>query len=409
MDFVKVAVGAGHHRQLVADTFGRLVNIGDIGEGVKTQGLPVQVHPAHIFAQGLVPVPHVKHHCKAAGIQHAADKRLYQPGLARPGSSADRHVVVGVVHSPEENINKGQLVTVGRSQQPGGRQRVIRHQGHQVGHIEALRPLHHTGFLQLLKQSLPGHKGQAGQEITHVVKARRNQLKTVFTETVQDILLRFQRRFLVVAAERRDIEKVGHHRGLVRRQALAQVSPLLRFLLHGREPFGVGGLRLLLQIHVLQVRFAVGLHLVFHHQGQRQNERTGDGQLRVQQIAVIIRRVPQEGDFRVTGQMKTHDARGAVFPVIAQSQRQVILPDLQVKGVVHALVIQVGIRVQPAPGRMDGFRIVINHLPDNINKCLRINGLCADVCPLQGSPDNLHQVFHLQDIGPAFFSGGRAV
>lgn len=57
MDFVKVAVGAGHHRQLVADTFGRLVNIGDIGEGVKTQGLPVQVHPAHIFAQGLVPVP----------------------------------------------------------------------------------------------------------------------------------------------------------------------------------------------------------------------------------------------------------------------------------------------------------------------------------------------------------------
>ncbi|ETX31091.1 hypothetical protein SPFCAV_04584 [Salmonella enterica subsp. enterica serovar Gallinarum/Pullorum str. FCAV198] len=55
---------------------------------------------------------------------------------------------------------------------------------------------------------------------------------------------------------------------------------------------------------------------------------------------------------------------------------------------------------------MEGFRIVINHLPDNINKGLRIHGLCADVCPLQGGPDNLHQVFHLQDIGPAFFLDG---
>ncbi len=75
----------------------------------------------------------------------------------------------------------------------------------------------------------------------------------------------------------------------------------------------------------------MGFHLVFHHQSQRQDERTGDGQFRVQQVAVVVGHVPQEGDFRVTGQMEIQDAGRAVPAVLTQAQRQVISPDFQIK------------------------------------------------------------------------------
>ncbi len=73
----------------------------------------------------------------------------------------------------------------------------------------------------------------------------------------------------------------------------------------------------------------MGFHPVFHHQSQRQDERTGDGQFRVQQVVVVVGHVPQEGDFRVTGQMEIQDAGRAVPAVLTQAQRQVISPDFR--------------------------------------------------------------------------------
>lgn len=90
----------------------------------------------------------------------------------------------------------------------------------------------------------------------------------------------------------------------------------------------------------------MGFHLIFHHQCQRQDERAGNGHFRVQQIAVVIGHVPQEGDFRVTGQMEIQDTGCAVPAVLTQAQRQVIRPDLQIKTVLHTLIIQIRIRVQ---------------------------------------------------------------
>ncbi len=54
---------------------------------------------------------------QSPGVQHAADKWLYQPGFTGPGCSTDRHVVVGVIHPLKEDIDKRQLVTVGGCQQ----------------------------------------------------------------------------------------------------------------------------------------------------------------------------------------------------------------------------------------------------------------------------------------------------
>ncbi|GDH88379.1 hypothetical protein BvCmsKSP036_05145 [Escherichia coli] len=153
----------------------------------------------------------------------------------------------------------------------------------------------------------------------------------------------------------------------------------------------------------------MGFHLVFHHQGQRQNERAGDGQFRVQQVAVVVGHVPQEGDFRVTGQMEIQDAGRAVPAVLTQSQRQVICPDLQVKTVLHALIIQIRIRVQLTSFRVQGVRVMVNHLPDNIDESLCIHRLRGDICSLQRRPDDFHQVFHFQNVGPAFFLRGRTV
>ncbi len=126
----------------------------------------------------------------------------------------------------------------------------------------------------------------------------------------------------------------------------------------------------------------MGFHLVFHHQSQRQDERTGDGQFRVQQVAVVVGHVPQEGDFRVTGQMEIQDAGRAVPAVLTQAQRQVISPDFQVKTVLHTLIIQIRIRVQLTSFRVQGVRVMVNHLPDNIDKGLCIHRLCGDTGPL---------------------------
>ncbi len=101
----------------VANLMPLVADIGDVRKRVKTQGFTVQIHPAHVLTQGLISIPHVKHHGKAPGVQHAADKWLYQPGFTGPGGATDRHVVVGVIHPPEENIDKRQLVTVGGCQQ----------------------------------------------------------------------------------------------------------------------------------------------------------------------------------------------------------------------------------------------------------------------------------------------------
>ncbi len=46
--------------------------------------------------------------------------------------------------------------------------------------------------------------------------------KPFFTKAVQDVLLHFQRRFIIVLAECCDVEEVGHHGGLTGAQPLTQ-------------------------------------------------------------------------------------------------------------------------------------------------------------------------------------------
>ena len=153
----------------------------------------------------------------------------------------------------------------------------------------------------------------------------------------------------------------------------------------------------------------MGFHLVFHHQSQRQDERTGDGQFRVQQVAVVVGHVPQEGDFRVTGQMEIQDAGRAVPAVLTQAQRQVISPDFQIKTVLHTLIIQIRIRVQLTSFRVQRVRIMVNHLPDNLDESLCIHCLCGDFCAVKRGTDDFHQIFHFQNVSPAFFLRGRTV
>ncbi len=112
----------------------------------------------------------------------------------------------------------------------------------------------------------------------------------------------------------------------------------------------------------------------------------GDGQFRVQQVAVVVGHVPQEGDFRVTGQMEIQDAGRAVPALLTQAQRQVIRPDFQVKTVLHTLIIQIRIRVQLTSFRIQGVRVMVNHLPDNIDKGLCIHRLCGDTGPPVTTP-----------------------
>ncbi len=88
--------------------------------------------------------------------------------------------------------------------------------------------------------------------------------------------------------------RMEHDRRLHRSPAADAVptpSPLLH---HGRKPFGIGGLRLLLQVHVLQVGFAVRFTWSSTTRVLSMDERTGDGQFRVQQVAVVVGHVPQK-------------------------------------------------------------------------------------------------------------------
>ncbi|VFT06849.1 transposase TnpA, Tn21 [Escherichia coli] len=129
--------------------------------GLKRRVSPSRYTPPMFSHKRLVAIPHVEHHGKAPGVQHAADKWLYQPGFTGPGCSTDRHVVVGVIHPLKEDIDKRQLVTVrwGASR-PAGVRGLSATNGIRVGHIKALCSLNHTGLFQLFKQPFPGHKGR---------------------------------------------------------------------------------------------------------------------------------------------------------------------------------------------------------------------------------------------------------
>ncbi len=72
----------------------------------------------------------------------------------------------------------------------------------------------------------------------------------------------------------------------------------------------------------------------------------GDGQFRVQQVAVVVGHIPQEGDFRVTGQMEIQDTGRAVPAVLTQAQRPVSAGHSGQNCPPHTLIIQIRIRVQ---------------------------------------------------------------
>ena len=162
--------------------------IENIGERVKLQRITIEVDPAHVFAQGLIAIPHIEHPGKTAGVQHAADQRLYQPRFTCPGGAADRHIEVGVIHPFIKKVDIRQLVAVGRRQQTGRGQRAVGHHGQKIGDLERFGPFDHPGRLQLSEQSLTGFEGQHGQKVTQVMVAGRDQLETAFTKTVQHLL-----------------------------------------------------------------------------------------------------------------------------------------------------------------------------------------------------------------------------
>ena len=89
------------------------MNIGDVGKGVELEVLAVEIGAADVFTKALVAIPHVKYPDRTARIEHTAQDGLHQAGLTGPGGATDRHVVVGVAKASVENIEKGQLVTVG--------------------------------------------------------------------------------------------------------------------------------------------------------------------------------------------------------------------------------------------------------------------------------------------------------
>ena len=232
-----------------------------------------------------------------------------------------------------------------------------------------------------------------------MVKARGNQLEAIFTEAVQYVLLDLQRSFLVIAAEEGHVQKIAHQRGLPGRQALAQIAPLFCLLRHAREELGVAGLGLLLKIHELQVGLVLRLYLVFHAKDQRQDKRARNGQFRVEKVAVVVGHIPEEGQLRIFGQLEVHDARGAVATVTAQPQRHVVGLHLQVKGIVHALVVQILERVQFPFGGIQRIRVVVNHFARNADEGIRVHAAGGYLRPLQRGADDFDLVFHLHHAG----------
>ena len=350
MHFIQVAVGTGHHRHLVADTLGGQVKVSvveNIGERIKLQRVAVEIHAAHVFTQGLVAVAHVEHPGKPAGVEHATNEGLNQTGFARPGGAADRHVEIGIVHSLVEQVDERQLVTVGGRQESCRRQRTVSDNRQKVGHLERLRPLHHTCRLQLFEQAFAAFERHHGQKITQVMIAGRDKLEATLTVTVEHLLLGSERGLCVIGGIRGDIKEVGHQGGLVGRQSLADIAPLLHFLYHVRKKLRVGGFAFLLHVHEFHVGFILGLHLVLHHQRQRNDKGAGNGELRVKQVGVVIRGGPEEGHFRITLQMVARHPGYALFPVTPQAANfQMTGGDLHIKAVIDTLIVQILIGVQ---------------------------------------------------------------
>ncbi|VGB04427.1 Uncharacterised protein [Klebsiella pneumoniae] len=390
MHFIQVAVGTGHHRHLVADTLGGQVKVSvveNIGERIKLQRVAVEIYAAHVFTQGLVAVAHVEHPGKPAGVEHATNEGLNQTGFARPGGAADRHVEIGIVHSLVEQVDERQLVTVGGRQESCRRQRTVSDNRQKVGHLERLRPLHHTCRLQLFEQAFAAFERHHGQKITQVMIAGRDKLEATLTVTVEHLLLGSERGLCVIGGIRGDVKEVGHQRGLVGRQSLADIAPLLHFLYHVRKVLRVGGFAFLLHVHEFQVGFVLGLHLVLHHQRQCDDKGAGDGELRVQQVGVVVRSGPEKGDFRVTLQVIVRHPGHALFPVPPQAANfQMTGSDLHVKAVIHALIVQVLIRVQLVRHPVHLMRIRVNQLPHQFDHPGRIEDTRRDVSPAERCP-----------------------
>ncbi|KYO97878.1 hypothetical protein AU254_20945, partial [Yersinia pestis] len=51
---------------------------------------------------------------EAAGVDDTAYQGLDKPGFPRAGGAAHRHIEVGVTHAAAEQVDKRQLVAVGR-------------------------------------------------------------------------------------------------------------------------------------------------------------------------------------------------------------------------------------------------------------------------------------------------------
>ena len=177
--------------------------------------------------------------------------------------------------------------------------------------------------------------------------AGRDKLEATLTVTVEHLLLGSERGLCVIGGIRGDVKEVGHQRGLVGRQSLADIAPLLHFLYHVRKVLRVGGFAFLLHVHEFQVGFVLGLHLVLHHQRQRDDKGAGDGELRVKQVGVVIRGGPEEGHFRITLQMVARHPGYALFPVTPQAANfQMTGGDLHIKAVIDTLIVQILIGVQ---------------------------------------------------------------
>ena len=318
-----------------------------VGERVKLEGIAIEVYAPHVFTQGLIAIAHVEHPGKPAGVEHTANEGLNQTGFTRPGRPADCHVEIGIVHSLVEQVDERQLISVGGRQESRRRQRAVSDDRQEVSHLERLRPLHHACRLQLFKQALTTLERHHGQKVTQVMVAGRDQLETAFTVTVEHLLFSGERGLCAVCGVRGDIKEVGHQGGLVGRQSLADIAPLLHFFYHVRKKLRVGGFAFLLHVHEFHVGFILGLHLVLHHQRQRDDKGAGDGELRVKQVGVVIRGGPEEGHFRITLQMVARHPGYALFPVTPQAANfQMTGGDLHIKAVIDTLIVQILIGVQ---------------------------------------------------------------
>ncbi len=68
-----------------------------------------------------------------------------------------------------------------------------------------------------------------------------------------------------------------------------------------------------------------------------------------------------------------------------------------------------GIAASSTAGAAVATPLLVAEIPDNLDESLCIHCLCGDFCAVKRGTDDFHQIFHFQNVSPAFFLRGRTV